>query len=382
MIKKRTFTYTSLVLAAFLFLAGLTYFMFTSLSNSIFALSPRLNAGGKFLEKKAGPGEEVSIIAVGDIMLARKIEKNMGMYGMDYPFLNVKAKLKNGDITFGNLECAVSDRGEKMPEKGIWFRADPAVTGELKKCGFDILSIANNHSLDYGIDAFLDTQKHLLDAGIIPVGGGANIEEARKPQIFELNDIRIGFLAYTEMADIIWSYEHPMKLKATETKPGVAPFDPEIIVSDIKALSEKVDIVVVSLHWGTEYAYGPSQAQRQLAHQFVDEGADIILGHHPHVVQGVEVYKQGIIAYSMGNFIFDQNWSKNTREGFVLEAVVNKLGIIEIKLYPVIIHDTQPKFAQDEWARNLARDLQRYSMDLGTELDILQNPLMLKTSVF
>jgi len=380
-IKVKNLIYINLILAALILLAGLTSFMFINLSKSVISMSPELMVHGDAL-KEESILEKATIIAVGDIMLGRKVEGNMNNYGSDYPFLFVREGLKKGDITFGNLECAISERGTRLPEKGIWFRAKPAVAGELKNCGFDVLSIANNHSLDYGIEAFLDTKQYLLQAGIIPVGGGANLDEAREAQILEVNGIKIEFLAYTDMADIIWSHRYPMMLKATETKPGVAPFEPENILLDIKDLSERVDLVVISLHWGTEYSHRPTQAQRQLARRFVDAGADIILGHHPHVVQGVEVYKQGIIAYSTGNFIFDQNWSKNTREGFVLEAVVNKLGIIEIKLYPVIIHNTQPKFAQDEWARNLAENLQQYSKDLGTELDILQNPLVLKASVF
>lgn len=321
------------------------------------------------------PEPEIRFIAVGDINLARKVDRLMSAYGMDYPFKGLNGRLKEADFTFGNLECAVSDRGSPLPGKGIWLRARPEVMGELNNCGFDILSVANNHSLDYDTEAFLDTLNYINRSGILSVGGGVDIMEARQPRIVESNGLTMGFLAYTEMADMIWSYQYPRKLKATDTIPGLAPFEYESILQDVRNLNRYVDFVVLSLHWGTEYAHSPSSLQVEQAHGLVDAGADIIIGHHPHVIQGVEVYNQGLIAYSLGNFIFDQNWSDETREGLVLELCLKDSGLEGAKLLPVIIIESQPKFEQTEWARRVAGKVREYSADLGTYCEIKENPL-------
>ena len=321
------------------------------------------------------PETEIILLAVGDIMLARKVERLMSEYGREYPFLEVESRLNQADLTFGNLECAVSTRGTPLPGKGIWLRANPEVMPQLKECGFDVLSIANNHSLDYDAEAFLDTLKWLREFNIAPVGGGEDIIASRTPFITTVNDIRIGFLAYTEMADMFWSYDYPRKLKATESQPGVAPFEYDIIIEDVKSLKEQVDLLVLSLHWGTEYSLSPTEIQRQQARGLVDAGADVIVGHHPHVVQGVEIYNKGIIAYSLGNFIFDQNWLQHTREGLVMEIKLKSSGISEVKLLPVIIRESQPRFEQEEWAKKLADSVCQYSSALGTRCLISENPL-------
>ena len=318
---------------------------------------------------------KATMIAVGDMNLARRVDWLMRTYGMDYPLKEVKGRLQQADATFGNLECAVSNRGAPLPGKGIWLRAKPEVMTELKECGFDILSVANNHSLDYDTEAFLDTLKYLDQAGIIPVGGGTDIIDARKGRIMEVNGLKIGFLAYTEMADMVWSFQHPRKLKASETLPGVAPYEYESILQDVRSLRDQVDIVILSLHWGTEYAPAPSAQQREHAHGFIDAGADVILGHHPHVVQGVELYNQGLIAYSLGNFVFDQNWSNKTREGLVMELTFKGSEITAAKLLPVIIRESQPRFEQDEWAKQVAGKVQQYSADLETKCRVKEDPL-------
>ncbi len=321
------------------------------------------------------PDPEVTIVAVGDIMLARKVERLMQQYGRDYPWLEVKDRLQEPDLTFGNLECAISDRGTPLPGKGIWLRASPEVLPQLKNSGFDVLSLANNHSLDYDAEAFLDTLKLLEETGIATVGGGSDITGAQSPQVMTVDGLRIGFLAYTEMADTFWSYDYPRKLKASETEAGVAPYDYATIVEDVRSLREQVDLLVLSVHWGIEYSHSPSSLQREHAYGFIDAGVDVIVGHHPHVVQGVEVYNGGLIAYSLGNFIFDQNQSDQTREGLVMELKADKTGLTNAFLYPIIIRESQPGFEQSSWAANVARKVQDYSIALDTEVSLEESPL-------
>ena len=330
---------------------------------------------GTVKEDAEEPEKEVTLLAVGDIMMARKVETLMSQYGLDYPLSEVKGRLRQSDLTFGNLECAVSDKGTPLPGKGIWLRAKPEVMTELKDSGFDVLSIANNHSLDYGEEAFVDTLDWIQRYEIGAVGGGHDIQTARSPHISKVNGMRIGFLAYTEMADIFWSYDYPRKLKATDTQAGVAPYEFDSIVEDIQALRDQVDFIVLSLHWGTEYSLKPSSLQREQARSFIDAGADLIIGHHPHVVQGVEIYKNGVIAYSLGNFVFDQNQSRRTREGLVMEVAAKKSGISKVTLYPIIIRESQPCFEQTDWAKRLAKDVQQFSLALGTHSSVRENPL-------
>lgn len=343
-------------------------------SNTAGRQTPVMKPVAKHAEKII-PETEVTLIAVGDINLARKVDRLMSAYGMDYPLKEVKERLVQADFTFGNLECAVSDRGTPLDGKGIWLRARPEVFPELKECGFDLLSVANNHSLDYDSEAFLDTLNYSDQAGILSVGGGKDIVEARTARVVKLDDLSIGFLAYTQMADIIWSNRYPRKLKATETLPGAAPFEYETIIQDVKNLSEEVDIVVLSLHWGAEYSRTPSPEQRQQAHDFIDSGADVILGHHPHVTQGVEYYNKGLIAYSLGNFVFDQNWSDETREGLVMELKLKRSGVTAAKILPVIIRESQPRLEQTEWAKHVAGDVLTFSAELETECEVREEPL-------
>jgi poly-gamma-glutamate capsule biosynthesis protein CapA/YwtB (metallophosphatase superfamily) len=321
------------------------------------------------------PDQEITMVAVGDIMLARKVERLMQQHGRDYPLLEVKERLRQPDLTFGNLECAVSDRGTPLPGKGIWLRASPEVLPQLETSGFDILSIANNHSLDYDAEAFLDTLDLLEQTGIATVGGGKDIIGARSPRVMTVKGVRIGFLAYTEMADTFWSYDYPRKFKATETEPGVAPYDYAAIIEDVVDLRDQADLLVLSVHWGTEYSHYPSSLQREHAHGMIDAGADVIVGHHPHVVQGVEVYNGGLIAYSLGNFVFDQNQSDKTREGLVMELKADKSGITQANLYPVIIRESQPRFEQSSWAAGVVRKVRDFSLALDTESSLEEEPL-------
>ena len=315
---------------------------------------------------------EISLIAVGDVMLARKLDRLMSQKGLDYPFLMTKEILSAADITFANLESPLSDQGTKIDGKEIWFRGKPENTRALKEAGFDVISLANNHALDYDSPALLQTIELLEAAGIESVGGGKNIQEARYPVVIEREGIKIAFLAYSEMADIVWSYKHPRKLKATEEIPGIAPLVPEQIIEDIENVKEQVNYVFISLHWGVEYQDMPEKYQIDIAHQLIDAGADVILGHHPHCLQGVELYREGLIAYSLGNFVFDQNWSDKTREGLLLNIDMDPSSLLAAELIPVFVNDGQPVVAEGERADAILGRTKNISEKLGTNLEMLE----------
>jgi poly-gamma-glutamate capsule biosynthesis protein CapA/YwtB (metallophosphatase superfamily) len=323
------------------------------------------------------PTYKVSLTAVGDVMLARKVERLIQSQGPDYPFVKVRDKLKAADITFGNLESPLSERGTPLPGKGICFRARPEMSQKLQDSGFDVLSVANNHAVDYDTDAFLDTLELLRSSQIQPVGGGQNIDEARRPVIIEKNGLKVGFLAYTIFADIYYDARYRRTFRATETVSGVAPLEQELILEDLAELRPQVDVAIVSLHWGTEYSKSPQTAQRELGQALIDGGADLIIGHHPHIIQGFERYKDGLIAYSLGNFIFDQNQHVFTRQGLILDLNLTREGLQDLQVWPVFIKESQPYVMEGEEAQELLQTVQNLNRNLGTESQIVDNHLVL-----
>ncbi|MGE5453790.1 MAG: CapA family protein [Methylocystaceae bacterium] len=311
--------------------------------------------------------KRLTIGAVGDIMLARKLNTYMTKYGYGHPVKNIGGDLASSDITFGNLESPIGTTGSKMPGKGICFRADPRSVATLNGGGFDVLSVANNHMLDYDEPAFNETLALLKANSIAAVGGGVNLEAAREPVIINKNGLKIAFLAYSDMADLYFSSSYPRKFQAEEDTPGVAPTVRDLMLEDVTQAGKMADMVVVSLHWGWEYNKSPTEAQRLLAHELVDAGANLIIGHHPHVYQGIESYGGGVIAYSLGNFIFDQNQSLETREGLVLSAFVTDKGLQEVRVRPVFITEGQPNWCPPEQNQELLAEIARLSRNLATE---------------
>lgn len=309
-----------------------------------------------------------TLVAVGDVWLSRKVGKLIASYGEEYPIVNIKLALREADLAFANLETPISNRGQALPGKGICFRADPATMTTLTEAGFDILNLANNHSVDYDSPALLDTIELLNQVGIKTVGAGANITEARRPQILEVNGLKVGFLAYSEMADLFFSYQYPRRFQATETVPGVAPLILKEIQVDVQQLRPQVDVLIVSLHWGVEYTELPTPEQRKLAHALIDSGVDAIIGHHPHVFQAVEVYQGKPIAYSLGNFITDQNFSFPTREALLLKLQLDRQGVAGVTILPVFIPESQPVVLKDTHGQQILEKLQNLSRKLDTEL--------------
>lgn len=309
-----------------------------------------------------------TMIAVGDVWLARKVGRLIDSYGVEYPIANIKSVLREADLTFVNLESPISDQGQALPGKGICFRGEPAAMTTLTEAGFDIVNLANNHAVDYDSPALLDTIARLKEAGIRSVGAGANISEARRPQIMEVNGLKVGMLGYTEMADIYFSNEYPRRSQATDTIPGVAPLILKDIQADVKDLRPQVDVLLVSLHWGIEYTELPTEDQRKIAHTLIDDGVDAIIGTHPHVFQAMEVYKGKPIAYSLGNFVADQNFSDPTRESLLLKMRLDKQGVAELTVLPVFVLESQPTLLRDEQGQKLLTKLRNLSRKLGTEM--------------
>lgn len=233
-------------------------------------------------------------------------------------------KMNSADITMVNLEFPFSTRGTQMENKQYTFRADPARCSILKEMGVDIVSLANNHILDFGTEALLDTVTTLNENAIRYVGAGENLEEAKKPSVITMNGRNIAFLGASRVIPITeWN--------ATKYSPGVfTTYDPTLLIEEIKAAKQTNDLVVVYVHWGIEKEEQPEEYQRTMAKQYIDAGADLVIGSHPHVLQGIEYYNGKPIVYSLGNFVFGHTIERTV----MLEVAINDQDICNLRLIP------------------------------------------------
>lgn len=271
--------------------------------------------------------KDLTLMFVGDVMLSREVGKQAVKNGdWRFPFLKVASTTQVADLLFGNLEGPISRQGKNQGSE-YSFRSDSEVVKGLQFAGFDIMSVANNHIMDWGREALKDTLLILRSNNIWPVGAGQDEGEANKPIIIEKGANKIAFLGYTNL--------YPKSFEATTSTAGLSHFDKEKIKQTIAAIRQSADLVVVSLHWGVEYEKKANQSQRDLGRALIDSGADLVIGHHPHVVQEVERYKNGWIVYNLGNFVFDQNFSKETTEGLMITVNLQRgkpVGLVEQKI--------------------------------------------------
>jgi len=273
--------------------------------------------------------DEVSLFIVGDLMPGRGVERAKARQERGWLLADVAAAARASDIAVANLEAPIV-AGAQIPDDSMRLRADPGVEEEIAEAGFDLLSLANNHALDAGLAGLRSTRAKIEAQGMLHVGSGENEAEARAPRVIERNGLRIAFLAYvdpafTRAAD-----------RARPDRPGVAFMDASTLASDIASASAS-DIVIVIMHAGLEYAEEPNDAQRQFARAAVDAGADLVIGHHPHVVQEAELYNGKPILYSLGNFVFDQGWSEDASRGLAADIRLGKEGVRRIIWRPLAI---------------------------------------------
>jgi poly-gamma-glutamate synthesis protein (capsule biosynthesis protein) len=244
-------------------------------------------------ERKEG---EAILVFLGDVALGRTMEAQLARYGPAYSWGGLAPLLQEADLAVANLECVLATRGEPL-DKPYLIRAHPGRGQTLVEAGFDLVNLAHNHALDFG-QAGLDQTLETLEAlDIATVGAGSSQEMARRPAVFDLNGVRVAVLGY---AAARWngSEDVPATDRVAWAKPGA-------VQADVKAVRDRVDLVIVQLHAGTEYATSPSPDQVRFARAAIDAGADLVVGHHPHVTQTVERYKQGLIVYSLGDALFD-----------------------------------------------------------------------------
>jgi hypothetical protein len=275
-----------------------------------------------------------SLAAVGDVNLGGDVLPYLQSNGYDWPWKATGDLLRDNTLTFANLECTISNRGTAVAGKSFTFRGPPNGLPPMRDAGVDVVSQANNHTKDYGNDAFLDSLGYLDQYGISHCGAGADYTSAHQPAYLDANGLRVAFLAYDDIGYAGWP--------AGNGWPGDCDAkDTSRMVADIRAAKQNADVVVVSFHWGTERKTTPDPAQIDYAHLAVDSGADLVLGGHPHVIQGMEIYKGKLVAYSLGNFVFSPG-SNEGRYTILTRLQMDSSGFTSAVLYPAYISNGQP----------------------------------------
>jgi poly-gamma-glutamate synthesis protein (capsule biosynthesis protein) len=287
-------------------------------------------------------GAEVVLDAVGDIMLGREVSRVIAARGQRYPFEAAAPLFAGSDLRVGNLELPLTERGTPA-RKDYVFRAPPAVADGLTWAGFNLLTLANNHTLDYGQEGLLDTLAALDRSGIAHVGAGRTAAEAHRPILLTVRGLRIAVLSYVNVSNDSRSNWQAESMKAGQAVPGVAWGTPEAIRRDVAAARPSADVVIVAIHAGWEYTPTPNPTQRALAYAAVDAGATLVLGAHPHVLQGIELYRGVPIVYSLGNFIFDLDDDDRSQPGLpslltaVLRVRLDRAGVRSLEVRPAVI---------------------------------------------
>ncbi len=305
-----------------------------------------------------GQGPVISAIAFGDIMTSRTVDRKIMAAG-DYlsPFRTVGPALKAADLAFGNFEGTISHGARPQPG-GTRFVSRVGVIDGFRYAGIDFLSLANNHIGDFGAGTLAETVGLLRDAGIAVAGAGADLGGAREPAIVERRGVRFAFVSFN--AIIGTRAAAPDSAGAVRIK--MAPWFPfsavdlAAVVENVKRARKLAEVVIVYPHWGQEYTSHPNADQIRVAHALIDAGADMLIATHPHWVQGAEVYKGHLIAYSLGNFVFDQTWSTETQEGAALQLTFWGPRLVGASFVPVRIEDAhRPRFLDDAAGANILR---------------------------
>jgi poly-gamma-glutamate capsule biosynthesis protein CapA/YwtB (metallophosphatase superfamily) len=275
----------------------------------------------------------VDLVAAGDVMLGGNALPTLQKEGPAYPFRNVLPILCSSDACVVNLEAPIATEGQAF-EKTYTFRVPPRMLAGPVGAGIDVFTLANNHIMDFGPKGLASTLAALDTFHVLHCGAGRDRDEAEAPAILEIHGLKIGFLAF--------SYTFPEEFWAGDHSPGTAYGRPDRMERLIRGLRRTVDLVVVSFHWGEERNPTVKPYQREAAHEAVDWGADLVVGHHPHVLQGLELYRGRLIAYSLGNFVFG-SYSTDARESALLQVRFERSGF-EAQIVPISVYNYDVQF--------------------------------------
>ena len=339
----------------------------SEVDESVPSTQTALRAGSEGHDSKHEPAE-LSIVCVGDIMLVGSAKPIIEQRGVDYPFDGMRSIVVAADLAIGNLEMPLATTGAPIPDKEFTFIGEPKLAEGIANAGFDVLALANNHMGDYGDDALLETLEVLSANNLRYCGAGPDIQTARQPAIVKSRNAHIAVLAYSKT--------YPFEFFAGERDPGTVNGIAEIFVPDINAASQRADLVVVSFHWSGELVTEPRKYQEWIGKQAIDAGAHLVFGHHPHVLQGIEVYKGKIIAYSLGNFVFGSD-SESKHTGAILRVTFENGETKRGEIIPINVDNRevqfQPRTLSGEAARAAIDEIRTLSQKWGTGIIVEEN---------
>ncbi len=305
----------------------------------------------------------ITVTAVGDLCFDSSVKRLVASRGPKAPFSSTKKVLAASDVTVGNLECALSRAGSPVPGKTFTFRGSPAAIRGLKWAGFDLLALGNNHARDYGSAALRGTITHLDRNRIAHAGAGATSKSAFKATYIKRDGATIAFLSYSQIG--------PASFKAGKHRSGTAyTTNLATVTRAIKRANKKADYVIVSFHWGIERRHTPTATQVRFGRAAVRAGADLVLSHHPHVIQGVEFYKKGLIAYSLGNFVFSPG-SAEGHDTMILSCTMGRKGVSKVRARPAHIDPYgRPVLAKGATRTRILGKIKSTSRGRGTHVSV------------
>jgi len=277
---------------------------------------------------------ELTICFTGDLLLDRGVREQINKKGVPFLFKNVVPVFSQSDYVVANLECPVTTKKQPVHKKYI-FRAEPEWLGYLKNAGITHLAMANNHTYDQGRSGITDTRDNIIRNKMIPVGYGLNQEESCEPVILQKGKIKVALFSSVLLPLENWTY--------LPASPGICQASAAELAEKIKLFKSrnKETKVVVILHWGVEFQESPTIEQRQQAMELIDSGADAIIGHHPHVIQGKFLFKNKPVFFSLGNFVFDQS-SLPATKGLMVQLIFSENNF-HFKEIPVTIRNCKPE---------------------------------------
>jgi poly-gamma-glutamate capsule biosynthesis protein CapA/YwtB (metallophosphatase superfamily) len=309
--------------------------------------------------------EPLTLIAVGDIMLTGgKSEHRYRAMGHGAAFDYVRDITGGADVSFANVEGPITTSGPRFGDKKYTYKMAPAAAPAIAEAGFDIVSIANNHMLDFGAEGLANTIVELDRHNIANSGAGANVAAARAPAFYEAAGRKIALLSY--------SLTYPEEFWAGRNRPGTAFGHESWVRSDVAAVRDRADLVFVSFHWSAELRETPKGYQKTLAHAAIDSGADAVLGHHPHVPQSIEIYRGKPVFYSLGNFTFG-TYSPRTTISFIARVTFDgENNPRRIELIPLDVNnfrvELQPRPAVGAAATKIIDHLRSISAGFNTQI--------------